>query len=518
MNKERPMLPNRNSALVLALAAGAVCATAVAERPADWQEWNAARDSVASAPMPAPAGAGDDLTIHQDLDAFQDATDGWGMVVEDFEDSPRPPVSLGPCDEPLNHLTGQPGTAFIQSCYLPGNVIAGFSVRSTIPQGVGLFAFGDGQNGLDSYKIGTTPGGVGVLVDIFGGPTGVAMDLNDWNSVSPIDVYAYDHDDELIGSFTVAPQSPVESVFAGFTSPRPVKRVEISGSNAGVGLALDNLRFGGGSGSLDIDAGAPRTATGPKPAGTSMTDARLDFGAVAVTGTATAQATVSNSGFLEMTVDAVQEPDSPFALTDDGCAGQALAPGADCTLEFAFAPEYVWDFSARVAIATDGGEAGSVELLGRGVNPQLHVGPGVLAFGEAVPGSQSDPRQLTLVNPSDAPIQVTAFDDPGGVFAAVSDTCGQAPFTLEAGASCQREFAFAPEEFDDYAATVQVVSDSPDSPVSVTLSGRGAAVGGDPDLPYPVPLLGPAGLLLLIAGMWAAGAWRRRRDSFLPHP
>lgn len=504
--------------IVLALALGSVSG---AHGDSDtWRQWRESVDIDIPAAANEPARGGGSLTVHATLADFQAATSGHAVTLEDFENINRPGPSMGPCDEPLNHETGQPGTAFIQSCFLPDGVVPGFSVRSDVAQGFALFAFGTGQFGIPTSFVGNTPGGASVLVNLHDAPTSVAMDIYDWNTGGEVQIEVFDLDDNLIDSFSVSPPNPVTPVFAGFSSNRAIKRVDISGATPAGGLGMDNLRFGGGPGVLDIDVGAAVAAAasggGRLAVGADGESLLLDFGQVSVDSQIVLPVVVGNIGHLPLQVDSLAAPGAPFSVASDDCSGATLEPDATCTVEYAFTPAYTDDFTTEVVYGSDvaGAPDRAVTLTGRGVQPVLDVGPDIIDFGDTPIGTVAAPRSLSLVNASAGTVTVSSVQQAGGAFQSTAGSCDTPPFDLGPGETCALAFNFAPDESGDYLQSIQVASNSPDSPFVVELAGTGTL--GGPDGIFPVPALGLAGQLLLVvlvlAGLLCMRPWHGRAD------
>ncbi|MET0232772.1 MAG: hypothetical protein ABW186_17710, partial [Rhodanobacteraceae bacterium] len=83
----------------------------------------------ARAAFVAPDGGS--ITTYADLAAFLAATSSMTLTVEDF--SAHDAFNVSPCYEPVNRDAGQPATSFLApTCFYPGDVAAGFAVRSDL--------------------------------------------------------------------------------------------------------------------------------------------------------------------------------------------------------------------------------------------------------------------------------------------------------------------------------------------------------------------------------------------------
>ncbi len=104
-------------------------------------------------------------------------------------------------------------------------------------------------------------------------------------------------------------------------------------------------------------------------AAATLTPTRLDFGSLAPGSRGAARSFVlrnEGAGPLEVAAASIvgTDPDQ-FALAGDGCTDATLAPGEQCAVRVRFAPDSVGAKSARLRIATAGGQL-SADLSGLG--------------------------------------------------------------------------------------------------------------------------------------------------------
>ena len=420
----------------------------------------------ARAAFVAPDGGS--ITTYADLAAFLAATSTMTLTVEDF--SAHDAFNVSPCYEPVNRDAGQPATSFLApTCFYPGDVAAGFAVRSDLdwtsgitnpwgpPTGPGMFFIGANAQGLPSNAIGATySAATKTFLDFSDGPVAVSFDAYDVAAGSPVTIDVYDTAGAMIGTTTVFPASPPSAAFAGFTSTAPIARVVLH-SASGVSQMLGNLHFGGRAGTLAVDT------------------ARVDFGAIAVGGTASQPVGVSNEGDTDLLVGSIDAPAAPFSFANDGCSGTTLAPGASCTVSVDVEPALERNYDASLAIAANGATR-EIALHARGVLPTLTAAPASIDFGNAAPGDTVGPFSITLANTTAVAVEVGSVALPPAPFVANASTCGAAPFTLAPGQSCSLAFSFAPTADGAFTGRVVFGSNDPSSPGEVVLRGR---AGGD---------------------------------------
>lgn len=400
------------------------------------------------------------LTVYSTLQDFQTATADYPTLsFENFDGGPAQANDVRPCDEPLNSLLGQPGTSFINPCFAPGNVIDGFSIRSSSGSGggYGLYVVGPGIFGGTSVIVGAMAGANTAMVSFANAPTAVAFDAYDWQAGAGLTVSVYGDGNELIDSFDVQPSAPNSPAFAGFTSQVPIARVDIR-TSANTAAFLDNLRFGGGPGRLVID-----------------TDA-IDFGAVEVSDTASHTVTLHNAGQLSVDVNQIATSTASFVIAGGNCASTTLAPNASCSFDVNFSPDLEQGF-ADVAFVHSGDLASPVQeiaLSGHGVVPALAMSTDTLNFGAVAVGGNAS-ASVVLANPTAVAIHVASIAAASAPFSAGGD-CGAPPFDLAPGASCTLTYTFSPTAGGAFDAYLAIGSNDPTSPAALALHGFG---GGD---------------------------------------
>lgn len=235
----------------------------------------------------------------------------------------------------------------------------------------------------------------------------------------------------------------------------------------------------------------------------ALTPDPLQFGEQSVgTASAPAQVTLQNPGTATLEVSAVDAPATPFASAGGTCGAApfTVAPGASCTLAYTFAPSAVGASVLALAVSSNAASGpDDFTLLGTGVQSELALSPGSLDFGNQPEGSTTN-ASVTLSNTGTGPLDVSAVSVPAGPFILVGGTCGAAPFSLAAGASCTLAFAFTPSAAGAASATVEIVSNAPGSPGMLVLQGGGRLVPvAQPEL---IPTL-QAWMLMLLASLVA---------------
>jgi uncharacterized repeat protein (TIGR02543 family) len=121
---------------------------------------------------------------------------------------------------------------------------------------------------------------------------------------------------------------------------------------------------GGGGGTVSATLRGEAFALGDL----EITPATHDFGDVAMdTPSGTLVLTVENTGgSASGTLDVALDDPARFAIVDDTCDGEVLAPAATCTLRIQFRPDQVGQATASVTVTGDPGGTGATSMLGTG--------------------------------------------------------------------------------------------------------------------------------------------------------
>src|SRR3989454_5638 len=108
-------------------------------------------------------------------------------------------------------------------------------------------------------------------------------------------------------------------------------------------------------------------------------------------------------------------------------------------------------------------------LSGTGVQPQLSVAPPSVSFGNVLVGSNGV-QNLTLTNSGSASLTIAQGTVTGAGFSISAPTF---PLTLPPGQSSSLSVQFAPTATGSVSASISLVSDAPNSPSTIALSGTG---------------------------------------------
>ena len=221
------------------------------------------------------------------------------------------------------------------------------------------------------------------------------------------------------------------------------------------------------------DAGTQTAAlsgTGTLPATDGLAPLSLSFAQQQVgTASAAQQVTLTNTGDAALSLIAASAT-GDFSVVN--ACGNSLNGHSSCSMSVVFNPRNVGLETATLTVA-DEYRTQTVALSGVGVAP-----PGVslspasgLTFGATGVGLTSAAQTVTLTNNGGLPLSIASVSTAGDfAIAAGGNGCGA---TLAQGAACTIQVVFTPTAGGARTGSLTVVSNAPNSPQTLALSGAG---------------------------------------------
>jgi len=147
-----------------------------------------------------------------------------------------------------------------------------------------------------------------------------------------------------------------------------------------------------------------------------------------------------------------------------------LAAGQNTTFSAQFAPSATGSASGSVSITSNApGSPLTIALSGTGVQPQLAAIPSSASFGSVVTGT-SNSQTIKLSNGGTASVTISQATVSGSGFSLTGITV---PLTIAAGSSATFNVGFTPSAAGSVTGAVSLVSNAPNSPLAIALSGTG---------------------------------------------
>ncbi len=269
----------------------------------------------------------------------------------------------------------------------------------------------------------------------------------------------------------------VSTTGAGFSSTGLTAGQQIAaGANATFTAKFAPTTAGAASGSVTITSTAtnptltiPLSGTGTLGA-LSANPASISFGAVVDGASASVPVTLTNTGTAAVSITAHSISGTGFTLTG-WTAPASLNPGQTTSFTVTFAPTTSGSASGNVSITSNApGSPLTIGLSGSGTATQatMTISPSPVAFNNVNVGSNSS-KTVTLTNTGNATLNISATTISGSGYT-MSLT---APKTINAGANAQFTVTFAPTASGSSSGSIQITSNAPGSPATISLSGTG---------------------------------------------
>jgi Abnormal spindle-like microcephaly-assoc'd, ASPM-SPD-2-Hydin/Transmembrane protein 131-like N-terminal len=262
----------------------------------------------------------------------------------------------------------------------------------------------------------------------------------------------------------------VSGVAVPFTLP--------AGQSAALQATFAPVAAGAATGSVTIASDAQTTSSSVALSGTGvnatytmlLNPTSVAFGNLNVGSSAKQTVQLSNTGNASFTVTQLTAAGAGVSVS--GMAVPAtIAPSQSVPLTVSFAPTTGGAVAGSVTVTNDGGVNVVAAVTGTGVQAGLSVTPSSASFGSVVTGSTNS-QTIQVKNNGTASLIVSQVAAAGSGFS-VSGV--SAPFTLAAGASSTFNVQYAPTAAGAVNGSVSIVSNAPNSPATVSLSGTGVA-------------------------------------------
>src|SRR2546428_563696 len=241
------------------------------------------------------------------------------------------------------------------------------------------------------------------------------------------------------------------------------------------------------SGSVSLVSDAPNSPSTIALSGAgvqpqlSVTPPSVSFGNVLVGSTGVQNLTLTNSGSANLTIAQGSVTGAGFSISAPTFP-LTLPPAQSSTFSVQFAPTATGSVSASISLVSDAPHSPStIALSATGVQPQLSVTPTI--FNDAAATEINTLSQhLALPNSGSANLTIAQ----GSVTGAGFSISGLSfPLTLPAGQSITFSIQFAPTAAGSVSGSVSLVSNAPNSPTTIPLTGSGAQSPIGPLIPNP---------------------------------
>src|SRR5207245_819140 len=248
-----------------------------------------------------------------------------------------------------------------------------------------------------------------------------------------------------------------------------------AGQSSTLSVQFAPAAIGSVSGSVSLVSNAPNSPSTIALSGTgvqpqlSVAPPSVSFGNVLVGSNGVQNLTLTNSGGANLTI--AQGPVTGAGFSISGLTFPlTLPPGQSSAFNVQFAPTATGSASGSVSLVSDAPNSPStIALSATGVQPQLSVTPPSVSFGNVLVGS-TGVQNFTLTNSGSASLTIAqgSFTVPAFPIRRSSDL-----LTLPPGQSSAFSVQFAPTTTGSASGGISLVSDAPNSPSTIALTGTG---------------------------------------------
>jgi hypothetical protein len=197
----------------------------------------------------------------------------------------------------------------------------------------------------------------------------------------------------------------------------------------------------------------------------------LSFGNQTLNASATQSVTLTNTGNSAVSISQVNVAGTGFSLNGSAPV-VTLSAGQAASFSVTFTPTVAGNATGSASVVSTAANSPlSISLAGVGVQPQISVVPGSVSFGTVTVG-QTNSQTITLSNPGTANLTVTQSAGPGTGFGLTGLAL---PLTLAPGKSAAFTVSFTPTSGTNSSSSLTLISNAPNSPTTIPLSGTGLA-------------------------------------------
>ena len=261
---------------------------------------------------------------------------------------------------------------------------------------------------------------------------------------------------------------------SGLTLPATIP----AGGTATLSVLFAPTTAGSLTGSLSITSNAPGSPTTVSLSGTGVagtvsltaSPTSVSFTGISAGSSSSKNVTITNAGNTSLTISQITVAAKDF--TASGITTPfALSAGQTATLSVTFTPTASETVTGSVTVTTSQGASAVIAVSGTGVQPALTINPSSANFGNVTAGTTST-QTIQLTNSGTGTLSITQINTTGTGFSNAAVTL---PISLSANQSTNITVQFAPTAAGSASGSATIVSNAPNSPATIPLSGTGVA-------------------------------------------
>jgi hypothetical protein len=262
---------------------------------------------------------------------------------------------------------------------------------------------------------------------------------------------------------------------SGMTTPATIA----AGGTANFSVLFAPTTAGSQSGTVTITSNAPNSPNVLSLSGSgtaasvtlSSNPTSVSFTSVNAGSSSSKSVTITNSGNTSLTISSITVNAQNFAVSGI-TTPMALTAGQNATLNVTFSPSVSENITGNITVATTQGATSVIPVSGTGVQAGLTITPASANLGSVTVGGSPSSQTIQLLNSGTGTLTVSQVSVTGGGF-----TLGQLalPLNLGVGQSANLTVQFAPASAGTASGSITVVSNAPNSPALIGLTGTGIA-------------------------------------------
>ena len=251
-----------------------------------------------------------------------------------------------------------------------------------------------------------------------------------------------------------------------------------AGQSATFSVLFAPTAAGNLSGSVVIASNLPSSPNAVPLSGTgtaasvtlSSNPTSVSFSGVTVGSSGSQTVTIANTGNTALTISQVSVNAKDFSATGI-TTPQTLNAGQSAALNVSFKPSVSEQISGHITVTSSQGASAVIPVSGGGVQAALAVTPPSVSFGNVTVGTPNS-QTIQLTNSGTGVLTISQVSATGTGY---STSALALPLSLNPSQTMTFNVQFAPPSAGSASGSVSIVSNTPNSPAVIGLSGSGVA-------------------------------------------
>jgi Abnormal spindle-like microcephaly-assoc'd, ASPM-SPD-2-Hydin/Protein of unknown function (DUF1573) len=250
------------------------------------------------------------------------------------------------------------------------------------------------------------------------------------------------------------------------------------GNSTSFNVVFSPATAGSLNGLLSISSNAPNSPASASFKGTGVaasatmipSPASVSFGSISAGSSSTQNVTLTNTGNSNLTISQISANAKDVQVSGI-TTPLTLAAGSSASMTLTFNPHASETVAGSVNISSTQGVSAVVPLTGSAVQPALSITPSTVNFGSLSVASTNS-QTIQVSNSGTGTLIISQIGVTGSGFASSSLSL---PIVLNGGQSSTFNLQFTPGSAGSASGSASIISNAPNSPAAIALSGTGIA-------------------------------------------